>query len=103
MRISRSATYALGVTAAPPLLAGCSSGGQNSSAFSPTSAVSSASGGHGLGQMGHHHSTFTSVHEPKVHFGHQKSWVSPDVKRAPRLLFVSDDSYNAVFILTMPA
>jgi hypothetical protein len=105
MRISRSATYAVSVTAALALLAGCSGGGlQSSSSFAPASGQSAAAGGHGLGQMGHHHqSVFTSVRTPKVHSDHHKSWVSPDVKRAPRLLFVSDDSYNDVFIFTMPA
>jgi hypothetical protein len=53
--------------------------------------------------MGHHKSTFTSVHAPKVQSDHHKSWVSPDVKRAPRLLFVSDDDLNDVLIFTMPA
>ncbi|HET6275332.1 MAG TPA: hypothetical protein VFE16_05255, partial [Candidatus Cybelea sp.] len=34
---------------------------------------------------------------------HRKSWVSPDVKKAPRLLFVSDDGTDDVYIFTMPA
>ena len=34
---------------------------------------------------------------------HHKSWVSPDARRAPRLLFVSDIATNDVYILTMPA
>jgi hypothetical protein len=33
---------------------------------------------------------------------HHKSWVSPDVKRAPRLLFISDYGADDVFIFTMP-
>lgn len=106
MRISRSATYAMCVTAALALLAGCSGGGQQaSSSLTPVTGQSAAAGGHGLGSMGRHNQmTFTSVHAPQhIQGGHHKSWVSPDVKRAPRLLFVSDDDYNEVFIFTMPA
>ncbi len=47
--------------------------------------------------------TYTSVRAPKVKPDHHKSWVSPDVKRAPRLLFISDDSTQDVYIFTMPA
>ena len=37
-----------------------------------------------------------------VHPDRNKSWVSPDAQRAPRLLFVSDVSTNDVYIFTMP-
>jgi hypothetical protein len=47
--------------------------------------------------------TFTSVRIPKVQSDRRKSWVSPEVKRAPRLLFISDDSTNDVYIFTMPS
>lgn len=39
----------------------------------------------------------------EVHPDHHKSWISADVKKARRLLFVSDDSTNDVYIFTMPA
>ncbi|MGA8574312.1 MAG: hypothetical protein WB609_01335 [Candidatus Cybelea sp.] len=87
MKISRLAS---GVAATVAFLAGCSGGLQ-------------PSGGRGLGQMGHQLATYTSVRAPKVKPDHHKSWVSPDVKRAPRLLFVSDPSAGDVFIFTMPA
>lgn len=107
MRISRSATYAMGVTAALALLAGCSGGGlQSSSPLAPANGQSASAMGHGHGTIASpmsHASTFTSMHAPAhVHTNHHKSWVSPDVARAPRILFVSDDDYNEVFIYTMP-
>lgn len=105
MKISRLLSGALGVMAAVALLAGCSGGGgQPSSLFAPSSGLGLTSGGRGLGPMGHHHLvTYTSVRAPKVKPDHHKSWVSPDVKRARRLLFVSDGAYEDVFIFTLPA
>jgi len=34
---------------------------------------------------------------------HRRSWISPDAKRAPRLLFISDYGSGTVDIFTMPA
>ncbi len=102
MKISRLATGALGVIAAVALGA-CGGGLQSSSSFASTG-QGLASGERGLGPMGHHHlATYTSVRAPKVKPDHHKSWVSPDVKNAPRLLFISDDSTQDVYIFTMPA
>ena len=93
MKISRLAS---GVMATVALLAGCSGGGLQSSSVRRADT--------GLGPMGHDHlATYTSVRAPKVKPDHHKSWVSPDVKRAPRLLFISDDSTQDVYIFTMPA
>ncbi|MGA9945901.1 MAG: hypothetical protein WBP75_12780 [Candidatus Cybelea sp.] len=102
MKISR---LACGASAAVVLLAGCSGGGlQSSSLFAQSGRQSLASGGRTLGPMGHDHLvTYTSVRAPNVKPDHHKSWVSPDVKRAPRVLFVSDDSSGDVYIFTMPA
>jgi|HubBroStandDraft_4_1064222.scaffolds.fasta_scaffold00003_275 hypothetical protein len=98
MKTPRLASGALGVMAAVTLLAGCGGGGlQSPSSFA-------ASTGGGLGPLGGHHlATYTSVFAPIVKPDHHKSWVSPDVKRAPRLLFISDDYSADVFIFTMPA
>jgi hypothetical protein len=46
---------------------------------------------------------FTGLAAPNVHPDHHTSWVSPDVKKAPRLLFISDIDTNDVYIFTMPA
>ncbi|MGA7355125.1 MAG: hypothetical protein WBW76_06825 [Candidatus Cybelea sp.] len=92
METSRLASGALGVMAAVALLAGCGGGGlQSSSSFVSSSAQSLAS------------VTYTSVRAPKIKPDHHKSWVSPDAKRAHRLLFISDDSSQDVYIFTMPA
>lgn len=103
MTISRSATYALSALAAASLLAACSgSGGSQSSAYAPSSGASAPMGSH----IPNLHSQFpanTSVKTPSVHRDHHKSWVSPDAKLAPRLLFVADDDTDDVYIFTMPA
>jgi NHL repeat len=105
MRISRSAAYALSALAAAALLAACSgSGGSQSTGYSPTSGVGAPMGAHLPGLP--NHSQFpanTAVKTPNVHRDHHKSWVSPDVKLAPRLLFVADDDTDDVYIFTMPA
>ena len=102
MKISR---LAYGVMAAVALFAGCGGGGlQSPSSFASWSGQGLASGGLGLGPMEHHHlATYTSVLAPKVKPDRHKSWVSPDVKRASSLLFISDDSSQDVYIFTMPA
>ena len=91
METSRLASGALGVMAAVALLAGCGGGLQSSSSFVSSSAQ-------GLASV-----TYTSVRAPKIKPDHHKSWVSPDVKSAHRLLFISDDSSQDVYIFTMPA
>jgi hypothetical protein len=113
MRISRSATYAVGVLAAAALIAGCS-GNSSGSAVPPSAPNSVSPSGHaggGMGPMGvqipDHHSKFPGLTAFRtsglhVHSDHHKSWVSPDVKKAPRILFVSDDSTNDVYIYLLP-
>jgi hypothetical protein len=105
MRISGSASYAIGVAAAVALLAGCSGGGGGSQ-YSPVSPVGAGTGMTGMGHTAHvlnRHVTITSLKTAKVHSDHHKSWVSPDVVRAPRLLFESDSGTNDVYIYTLPA
>ncbi|MGA8100053.1 MAG: hypothetical protein WB810_15465 [Candidatus Cybelea sp.] len=103
MKISTSAAYALGVVAAAALVAGCS-GGTQSSALSPTSTMTNAQ--HSGASPLHHNAlgAFNSVKQPgKAHPDHQKSWVSPDIKkREPRILFVSDSGTDDVYMYTLP-
>jgi hypothetical protein len=102
MRISRAATYALSALAAAALLAACSSGGSQSSAYAPSSGANAPMGAH----VPNAHAKFpanTAVRTPNVHRDHHKSWVSPDAARLPRLLFISDDGTDDVYIFSMPA
>ena len=97
MKTSILVSLVVGVTATAALLAGCSGGGLQSSSLSAPSSPN------GLASRRDHLVTYTSLRAPKVKPDHHKSWVSPDVKRAPRLLFISDDSTQDVYIFTMPA
>jgi hypothetical protein len=101
MRISRPALYALGVTAAAGLLAACSGGGSPSSALAPATGMNSYSLGHVPALKDH--VTLTARISKPLHPNHHKSWVSPDAKNAPRLLFISDDGTNTVDIFKMPS
>jgi hypothetical protein len=86
MSILKSSAYALGVVAAV-LFAGCS-GGTQSSAFAPPSTASS---------------TFITVMQPGApHPDRQKSWISPDAKRATRLAFLSDLATGDIYIFALP-
>jgi hypothetical protein len=104
MRISRSATYALGVLAAAALLAGCSTnGGSQLSGVAPSSGFNSTHVG--IPQVLRHspQDLFVGVKwTGNVHPDHQKSWISPDVKKAPRLYFAADSGTDDVYIFTMP-
>jgi hypothetical protein len=90
MRVFRLVTYASGALAAAALLAACSGvGNTQSSGYNPPSGVS--------------YPGLTGLVAPNVRPDHHKSWVSPDVKKAPRLLFISDINTDDVYIFTMPA
>lgn len=103
MRISRSATYALSALAAAALLAACSGsgGGSQSTGYAPPGA-SAPMGAHIPNARGQFPAN-TAVRTPNVHRDHHKTWISPDVAKAPRLLFISDDDTDDVYIFTMPA
>ena len=103
MKLSRTGQHALGTLVAVALLAGCSgSGGSQSS--TPTTGINPASvGGHALGIQGLHGAAYTSVKAPKVHRDTRKSHVSPNAKAVPRLLFISDDETDDVYIFSLPA
>jgi len=45
---------------------------------------------------------FTGVYTPHMKPDRRKSWVSPDVKRAPRVLFVTDYALGDVDVFTLP-
>jgi hypothetical protein len=100
MRISRPACYALGVTAAAALLAACSGSGSPSSALAPSTGMNSSSVGHVPSVK--ERVTLTSRVSKPVHKDTRKSWISPEARRAPRLLFISDDGTDDINIYTMP-
>jgi hypothetical protein len=103
MKISSTARYALVISAAA-ILAACNGGGSASSALSPTALNAAQVGLHRNGSL--HLRMVPSLAAKSVavmHPDHRKSWVSPDAKRAPRLLFISDYGADDVNIYTMPA
>jgi hypothetical protein len=99
MRISRPAFY-MAVTAATGLLAACSGSGSPSSALAPSTGTNSSPAGHGHSMRDR---TLTARVSKPLHADHRKSWVSPDARRAPRILFISDDGTNDINMYTMPA
>jgi hypothetical protein len=46
---------------------------------------------------------FTGVIPRPMKPDHHKSWISPDVKRAPRILFVTDYALGDVYMFSMPS
>lgn len=107
---SRVASRALCAAAAAAMLAACSGGGSAPLALAPATAGSSAAktgSGAPMGQAGivnkmDRKNHWLSMRAPKVHRDHKKSWMSPDVQGAPRLLFVSDAATGDVNVFTMP-
>ncbi len=112
MKISRLATGAVSAVAAAAFLAACSgggAGGSQSSSVTPTTVGSSQAkaGGAGIGigsALMHrdHSAKYLSIKAPKFHRNHHKSWMKPDAKNAPRLLFISDTNQGEVDVFTMP-
>lgn len=108
MRISGPSSYAVGVLAAAALLAGCnSSGGSQLSGLVPSSAVNPSTSARDVNPLTQHPINFSDTFagvtwSNDIHPDRQRSWVSPDVQRAPRLLFVSDVGTDDVYIFTMP-
>jgi hypothetical protein len=102
MRISQSVPYALSALAAAASLAACSGGdGSQSSRYAPAEG-SILVGAH----LPNLRSPFTgnaSVGSAIPHRDYHKSWVSPDLKKVPRVLFISDYLVDDVYIFTMPA
>lgn len=100
MSIARLASYALGILAASAIFAGCSTGGSQPSALA---SIGSDAGPPLANPLAHLHGTTMAVRPGPLHVDHRKSWISPQMAGAPRLLFVSDDSTNDVDVFTMPA
>jgi hypothetical protein len=98
MGVSRLTFYTSGLTAAAALLAACSGGGSPSSAFSAD--MSSSTVGHV--SFLQERTTLTARVSKPVHKDHRKSWISPEARRAHRLLYVSDDGTDDIDIFTMP-
>lgn len=110
MKISRWATYAVGVVAAAALIAGCSGNGGGTATQPPTGVVpnSVSPSGHGNGaeiplQHGLQGTFLGTMPIGKIHTNHLKSWVSPAAKDAPRLMFASDANYGVVYIYLLPS
>lgn len=102
MRISSLAPYALSVLAAAALLAGCSNGGSQSSALTPTGFTQAQASKLHLANGTIPAAAVKPIFANSLHPNHHKSWVSPDAAKAPRLLFISDVVYGTVNIFTMP-
>lgn len=105
MSHSRLAPYVVSVLAAAALLAGCSNGGSQSPALNPTGMSPAQTDA--LSRITLPDGTIPSlgtkpVFASSIHPSHEKSWISPDVGRAPRLLFISDLVKGTVTIFTMP-
>jgi hypothetical protein len=100
MRISSPLAYALVAVAASALVASCS--GASPTSLTPGSAAGGASR---VPIPLHRHAgdTFNGVQwNGQAHTDHRKSWIAPDIARAPRLYFASDPGTNDVYIYTMP-
>ncbi len=95
MRISSTAKYALGVTAAAAMLAGCSSG---ASSLSPTTPVAGAQASHG--------SAVTLIAQVGLKVvptnDSRPSQMSPDAKKAKQYLYVTDSGTNDVQVYAWP-
>jgi hypothetical protein len=94
---TKTATYAVSAFVAAALLAACSSGGTQpaspSSGAGMNSSASHVRGLLGLAMWARNHH-----HQPDQ----RKTWISPDVQNAPRLLFAGDAGTGDVYILRMP-
>jgi hypothetical protein len=107
MSISRSAAYAISVLAAAALVVGCS-GASQSTGVTPSSGTGTSMashGGHGFIPLGHRmQDAFIGAGAPgAVHPNHAKSWISPDIARAPRLFWATDYGLAEVNIYAMPS
>jgi hypothetical protein len=95
MMISSTAKYALGVTAAAAMLAGCSSG---ASSLAPTNPVAGAQASHGAV------STLITQNGRQVvpNINTAKSYMGPDAKKAGQFLYVTDAGAGDVQVYAWP-
>lgn len=97
MRISRSTARVATVAAAVALLAGCN-GASQSSGLAPAAVNPALSQSHS-----HIPPAIAAAKTVRLHRNVHKSWISPDIARAPRLLFLTDYGADAIYVFTMPA
>ena len=93
MNISSTAKYALGVTAAAAMLAGCSSG---ASSLGPTTPSMGAQASHGTA------AATVTARVGLVGIAMNAPRVTPDKKAAGQLLYISDDGTNDVYTYAWP-
>jgi hypothetical protein len=91
MSTTRSATYALGASAAMLLLVACGSNGLQ---------APSASFAFDLRNPARFYLGVTAV--GRIHRDHGRSWIAPDVANVERLLFAGDAGSGDVHILALP-
>lgn len=85
------------ICAVAAMLAACTSNAsQQSSALAPVAPTVPSAAKHGVVPV-------PAVGPARIRPDHHKSWISPDAKRAPRLLFVPDYGAGDVFIFSLPS
>ncbi len=100
MNISQSFRHALVPALTAVLVAACSSGSQPSG-LAPSTGIATAP--QNLAFVGQRFRPGVAPVPFAVHPNRRKSWISPDAKGLPRLLFISDADTGTVDIFTMPA
>jgi hypothetical protein len=100
MRISRFGPFTLGVVAAAGVVAGCATGGSQSGALGHNGLIPTQSSAAGIAALpaGVLRDVMTGAREPD----HRRSWISPDIDSAHKLLFVSD-AIGVVWVYKMPS
>jgi hypothetical protein len=101
MNVSKPAAYGVGLLAAVALMAGCSSGSQP--ALAPGSVTNAARLGADPLHLRGGLDAFAAVHPyGPLHRDRRKSWIAPDTKRRPRLMFASDSEHGDVYVYSLP-
>ena len=91
----------IGLLAAVALIAGCSGGSQP--ALAPGPATNAARFGADPLHLHGGLDAFAAVRPyGPLHRDRRKSWISPDAKRSPRLMFASDSEHGDVYIYSLP-
>ena len=91
----------IGVVAIAALIAGCSGGSQP--ALAPAPLTSAARFGADPLHLRGGLDAFAAVHAyGPLHRDRRKSWIAPEAKRRPRLMFASDSEHGDVYIYSLP-
>jgi|HubBroStandDraft_4_1064222.scaffolds.fasta_scaffold05612_3 hypothetical protein len=100
MCIARLGPVTLGVLAVAGIFTGCVTGGSQSGALGHNGLIPTQSAAAGIAALpaGVFKDAMTGAREP----GHRRSWISPDIQSAHKLLFVSD-AIGVVWIYKMPS